>query len=135
MTCSSGDAAAREPASDRPAPASISSRSPQIGTFATPGTRIRRALIFQYAVIDRSIRSSCGSADVSPIFMTRLVADSGWIINGGLAHVGSCGETWAMRSATCCRAVEQVGPGSKIISIDDSYSTDFERIVEPGHRR
>ena len=79
----------------------ISMRSPQIGTFATPGTRIRRVLIFQYVVIDRSIRSRSGSVVVSPIFMTRLVAESGWIMNGGLAHVGSCGEIWEIRSATC----------------------------------
>ena len=70
----------------------ISIRSPQIGTFATPGTRINRVLIFQYVVMDRSIRSRSGSVVVSPIFMTRLVADNGWIMNGGLAHVGSCGE-------------------------------------------
>ncbi len=103
-------------------------RSPQIGTFATPGTRIRRVLIFQYVVIDRSIRSSSGSVVVSPIFMTRLVADSGWIMKGGLAHVGSCGEICAMRSATCCRAVNRSVPGLKIISTDDSDSTDFERM-------
>ena len=60
--------------------------------------------------------------------MTRLVADRGWIMKGGLAHVGSCGEIWAMRSATCCRAVSRSVPGLKIISIDDSDSTDFERI-------
>ena len=65
--------------------------------------------------------------------MTRLVADSGWIMNGGLAQVGSVGVTIAMRSATSCRAVSRSVPGSKISSIDDSCSTDFERIVSsPG---
>ena len=29
----------------------------------------------------------------SPIFMTRLVAENGWIMNGGAAQVGS----WARR--------------------------------------
>jgi len=32
-------------------------RSPQINTFATPGTRRSSARTFQYAVIDRSRRS------------------------------------------------------------------------------
>jgi len=60
--------------------------------------------------------------------MTRLVAESGWIMKGGLDHVGSCGDTCAMRSATCWRAVSRSVPGSKIISTDDSDSTDFDRI-------
>jgi hypothetical protein len=65
----------------------MSRRSPQIGTLATPGTRRSRARIFQYAVIDRSITDLV--SDVTPIFMTRLVDESGWIMNGGLAHLGS----------------------------------------------
>ncbi len=32
--------------------------------------------------------------------MIRLVAESGGIMNGGLAHVGSVGVTCAMRSCT-----------------------------------
>jgi hypothetical protein len=65
--------------------------------------------------------------------MTRLVADRGWIMNGGLDQVGRFGVTEAMRSATNCRAVSRSVPRSKIISIDDSCSTDLERITSsPG---
>jgi hypothetical protein len=38
------------------------------------------------------------SSDVRPIFMTRLVADSGWIMNGGADQLGSLGVTVATRS-------------------------------------
>ena len=54
--------------------------------FATPGTRRRRARIFQYAVIDMS--SIATVFDERPIFMTRLVAESGCIMTGGAAQVG-----------------------------------------------
>ena len=37
--------------------------------------------------------SEC-SSDERPIFMTRLVDDSGGSMNGGLAQVGSAGVTW-----------------------------------------
>ena len=53
----------------------ILGRSPQIGTLATPGMRSKRARIFQYATIERSIRSC--SFDEIPIFMMRLVEDIG----------------------------------------------------------
>ena len=46
-----------------------------------------------------------------PIFMTRLVDDSGWIMNGGAAQVGSVGVTVSMRSDTSWRAPDQVGAG------------------------
>jgi hypothetical protein len=36
--------------------------------------------------------------DDMPIFMTRLVAETGGIMNGGAAHVGSDGVTLSMRS-------------------------------------
>ena len=38
------------------------------------------------------------SFDVIPIFMTRLVADRGCIMNGGLAQVGNVGVTFSTRS-------------------------------------
>ena len=69
-----------------------------MSTAATPGTRNRRCLIFQYVTEDISTRFS--SSEESPIFMIRLVAESGGIMNGGLAHVGSVGVTCAMRSCT-----------------------------------
>ncbi len=108
---------------------SISSRSPQIGTLATPGTRSRRERIFQYAVIDRSIRSSCGSAGESPIFITRLVADNGWSMTGGAAQDGNVGVTAAIRSATSWRASSRSVPWSKSRTICDNCSTDRDRIV------
>ena len=65
---------------------SMSRRSPQIGTLATPGTRSSRDLIFQYAVIERSMRSMSGSLLDRPILRTRLVADMGCSITGGAAR-------------------------------------------------
>ena len=64
-------------------------RSPQIATLATPGTRSSRARMFQYAVIDMSMTDIV--SDDRPIFMVRLVDDSGWIITGGAAHFGRLG--------------------------------------------
>ena len=59
--------------------------------------------------------------------MTRLVADSGGIIHGGLAQVGRVGVTWAIRSCTSCRARISSVPRSKMSWIDESWATDFER--------
>jgi hypothetical protein len=52
--------------------------------------------------IDRQLASGLSSFDDTPIFMIRLVADSGGIIQGGLAHVGRVGVTCASRSWTSC---------------------------------
>ena len=49
-------------------------RSPQIATFATPGTRSIRARIFQYAVMDRSMRDI--DFEDRPTFMIRLVDET-----------------------------------------------------------
>ena len=106
---------------------SIWRRSPQIGTLATPGTRNNLARIFQYEIIDMSIVDSV--SDVRPIFMVRLVAESGWIMNGGLAQLGSVGTTVAIRSATSCLAVRRSVPCSKISSICDSCSIDRDRMT------
>ena len=106
-------------------------RSPQMSTFATPGTRSSRALTFQYAVIDMSMSEY--SSDVIPIFMTRLVADSGWIMTGGAAHRGNVEDTAAIRSATSCRAVRRSSPSLKMSSICESCSTDLDLITSsPG---
>ena len=59
--------------------------------------------------------------------MIRLVAESGGIIQGGLAQVGRVGVTWAMRSCTSCRALTSSVPRSKMSSIAESWETDFER--------
>ena len=76
-------------------------------------------------MLDISIRFS--SSEETPIFMIRLVAESGGIIHGGLAQVGRVGVTWAMRSCTSCRALTSSVPRSKISSIAESWETDFER--------
>ena len=66
--------------------------------------------------------------------MIRLVAESGGIMNGGLAQVGSVGVTCAMRSCTSCRALSSSVPRSKISWIEESCETDFERSSSrPGH--
>ena len=51
----------------------IFSCSPHMATFATPSTRMRRARIVQYAIID--IAMTDWSFEVIPIFMTRAVAE------------------------------------------------------------
>ena len=45
----------------------------------------------------------------SPIFMTRLVADTGGIMTGGAAQVGSVGITVAIRSCDQLPGLKQVG--------------------------
>ena len=105
--------------------------SPQIGTFATPVIPSSRARIFQYAIVDRSIRLMV--FDRSPIFMTRLVVDSGWSITGGAAHVGSSGVATAMRSFTSWRAWNRSALRWNWSSIELSWLTDFERMMSrPG---
>src|ERR1044072_1879520 len=64
-------------------------RSPQIATLATPGTRSSLARIVQYAIIDMSVSGMV--FDDTPIFMKRPVVDTGGIITGGAAQVGSVG--------------------------------------------
>ena len=77
------------------------SRMPQMATFATPGTPIRRGRIVQRAITDRSIGDS--SSDESPIISTRLDDDSGWSSVGGSETFGSAC-AWVRRSWTSCRA-------------------------------
>src|SRR6266516_5393005 len=67
------------------------SRSFQMATLATPGTRSSRARIVQYAVIDISI--SEWFFDVMPICMARPVAETGASMTGGAAQVGRLGDT------------------------------------------
>ena len=59
--------------------------------------------------------------------MIRLVADSGGIMNGGLAQVGRVGVTCATRSVTSWRARSSSVPRLKMSRIDESCATDFER--------
>ena len=64
-----------------------------------------------------------------PIFITRLVDDSGESITGGRATAGNRLASVASRSCTNCRARIRSVPSSKISTTDDNPSTDFERIV------
>ncbi len=59
-------------------------------------------------MVDMSIADTV--SDVNPIFMTRLVDDSGWSMTGGAAQVGSVAVTAVMRSCTICRALQEIGP-------------------------
>src|ERR1044071_2235881 len=61
---------------------SCRSRLPQIATWATPGTPIKRGAMVQRASTDMSIRDR--SLEESPTIMNRLAEDNGWIIVGGL---------------------------------------------------
>src|SRR6478752_450049 len=103
----------------------ICSRSPQMATLATPGTRRMRARMVQYAIID--ISSSESSFDDMPIFITRLVADNGGNMTGGAAQVGRLGVAVASRSWTNCRTCSRSVSGLKISWMLDSWGTDLER--------
>src|SRR4051812_21204298 len=71
--------------------------------------------------------------DDSPIFMIRLVAETGCIMNGGAAQVGSVGATVFMRSWTSCRARRTSVPRLKSSVMCESCGTDSERMVStPG---
>ena len=61
-----------------------------MATLATPGTPFRRGAIVQRASTDTWI----GDRDFedSPTIMTRLVAERGWIMMGGL---DTCGNAYA----------------------------------------
>src|SRR5918997_474593 len=72
--------------------------------------------------------SGDSSSDVSPIFRIRLVDESAGIMNGGLAHCGNCDVTPARRSWTSCRAWLRSVPRLKYSLIDDTCSTEYERI-------
>lgn len=60
--------------------------------------------------------------------MTRLVAESGGIMCGGLAQVGSLGVTCEMRSSTSWRTLPTSAPRSKTSCMEDRSATDLERI-------
>ena len=77
------------------------SRWPQMLTSATPGTPMRRGLIFQRASTERSV-SERSFAD-RPTIITRLVEESGCSITGGVPTAGSAND-WVSRSCTACRA-------------------------------
>ena len=85
-------------------------RSPQIDTFATPGTPSRRGTMVQRASTDIWIGDS--DFESTPTISTRFVDDRGWRICGGLETFGrAC--ACVKRSATTWRALKRSVPGSK----------------------
>ncbi len=104
---------------------SISLRfSPQIATLATPGTCSRRWRIVYWATVERSSGESV--FDVSPICITRLVAETIGYSAGGDAHDGRVDDAAASRSWTSCRAWSTSVPFLKYRKIADSCGTDSE---------
>src|SRR5262245_3655632 len=68
-----------------------------------------------------------------PIFITRLVVDSGWIMNGEVAHLGSRGVIELSRSWMSNRAFIRSTPWLKIMTMEESWVTDLDRITaRPG---
>src|ERR1700710_2883741 len=81
--------------------------------------------------MDRSITDR--PFDVTPIFITRLVVDTGGIMTGGAAQVGMPRVAMATRSVTSCRAVNSSAPRTKIAVTDDNCGTELDRrISTPG---
>ena len=118
MTSSSGDVVLPAACPARPGPGMLlQALAPDRRRWRRPGTRSRRGA-------DRPVgrSSTCRSSETAstrcPIFMTRLVADSGCSMTGGAAQVGSVGVTVASRSWTSWRACSRSVPGLKISSID-----------------
>ena len=72
------------------------SRWPQIATFATPGTAISRGRMVQSAKSDNAIWSRVG--DDTPIFIARLVDESGESMTGAWASDGNCAAATVIRS-------------------------------------
>src|SRR5712691_12371414 len=98
-----------------------------MATFATPGIDINRGRIVHLA---RSVISICENfVDDTPIFISRLVEESGDNITGGRATAGNRPASAANRSCTSWRARIRSVPDWKISTTDDNPSTDFERIV------
>src|SRR5574342_1243201 len=77
--------------------------------------------------MDRSITDSV--SEDTPIFMTRPVDDTGGMITGGAAHVGSVVRTVVRRSWTSCLAATTSVPDLKSSSIDDRSGIDLDRMM------
>ena len=95
--------------------------------MATPDTDISRGRIVHRANSLNSIWVS--ASDVRPTFKTRLSDEYGAISTGGFTTAGSRLCAKFSRSCTNCRALRMSVPVSKIITTDDSPSTDFDRRV------
>jgi len=100
-------------------------RIPHTATFATPGSDISCGRILYRTIVACSMRSR--ESDRTPIFMTRLVADSGCSTTGGVAQLGKVGVMTWIRSETSRRASMTSVPLAKISSMEDCCGIDFER--------
>jgi hypothetical protein len=98
-----------------------------MATFATPGTDINRGRMVQRARLDSSICEIV--VELIPIFITRLVDDSGERITGACETAGRRVATSATRSCTSCRTRSRSVPRSRITTTEDRPRTDFERTV------
>jgi hypothetical protein len=77
-----------------------------------------------------SVISICESFfELMPIFMARLVDESGESITGACATAGNRAASTAMRSDTICRARRRSVPDSKIKITEERPRTDLERMV------
>src|SRR5919198_42841 len=102
-----------------------------MGTPATPGIFFRRGTTFQKASVDSVIISNV--FDDIPIFIIRLVEESGGKIIGTVATSGKLGRASAICSLTTCRAAQMSVPGLNHRTTDDNPSTVLERKTEsPG---
>src|SRR5262249_164084 len=96
-------------------------------TLATPGTDIRRGrAVHRISVV---ISVWLRTFDQTPIFMTRLVDDSGERITGVFANAGSWPASVSKRSCTSCLAAISSLRSSKIKTTEDKPSTDLDRNV------
>ena len=95
--------------------------------MATPGTAISRGRTVQRISVVSSTWLSI--FDVTPIFMTRLVEESGASITGGLATDGRCPASVVRRSWTSWRASIKSVPSRKITTTDDRPRTLLDRSV------
>ena len=86
-------------------------RTPQIAALATPGTCISAGRMVHCASVVRS-RGDI-DVEVSPICITRLVADTIGYICGGSHQVGNVGEVVCSRSCTSWRACSTSVPDRK----------------------
>src|SRR5438093_7702813 len=97
--------------------------------FATPGTDMRRNLIVQYAIIERSIGSWV--FDDSPIFMTRLVDDSGCRMIGMPADCGRLEIPSFTGACTRCGASMRAVPTLSRTVTCERARPDVEGITSP----
>src|SRR5919108_1634114 len=102
-----------------------------MGTLATPGIFFKRGMTFQKASVDISIILT--DFDLIPIFIIRLVDESGGKMIGTVATIGKLGRERANCSFVTCRAAQMSVPCLNQRTTDDTPSTVLERMTaSPG---